>query len=233
MAQQIHLELLAGPMLLAAHLKARTEQILHRLILGFRHLNPGQLPGPVQPGQIIGIPPVPLHPFTRFARHLGRTHQNTIHPVRLQAAAQGKPARPRFITNLQGRSGMGGHEFFDQLKHAVMFPPMIPYRRTSVASDGARLTAMLSLCTSNPMNRTGPLIATGAAGLSRGAGVVFCGSTGFVEHSMYVFMVSVFLSSVVWGVSPTTCGSAPLTRRNPRLTRKADTLFTFITSHTV
>jgi len=51
-------------------------------------------------------------------------------------------------------------------------------------------------------------------------------------RSMYVLMVSVFLMSVVWGVSPTTCGSAPFTRRNPRLTRRADTLFTFIISHT-
>jgi len=61
----------------------------------------------------------------------------------------------------------------------------------------------------------------------------FCGSTGFGVRSMYVFMMSVFLSSVVWGVSPTTGGSAPCTRRNPRLFRRADTLCTFIASHTV
>jgi hypothetical protein len=58
-------------------------------------------------------------------------------------------------------------------------------------------------------------------------------STVFAARSMYVFMVSVFLISVVWGVSPTTGGSAPRTRRNPRLSRKADTVFTFIASHIV
>src|ERR1022692_5299366 len=73
---------------------------------------------------------------------------------------------------------------------------------------------MESLCTSSPMNRRGPLAATGAAGWGRGERLAFCGSTGLGSRSMYVFMVSVFLLSVVWGVSPTTGGSAPLTRRH-------------------
>jgi hypothetical protein len=55
----------------------------------------------------------------------------------------------------------------------------------------------------------------------------------FRPRSLHVFMVPAFLSSGVWVVSPKTCGSAPLTRRNPRLTRKAGLLFTFIASHTV
>jgi hypothetical protein len=63
--------------------------------------------------------------------------------------------------------------------------------------------------------------------------VFFCGSTGFGWRSMYVFMVFAFHFRVVRGVSPTTCGSAPLSRRNPRLLWSADTAFTFITSHTV
>src|ERR1035437_10696232 len=110
-------------------------------------------------------------------------------------------------------------------------------------SDGARLTAMESLCTSRPRNRRGALAATGpsrraaavsgAAVLGRGERIVFCGSTGLAGRSMYVFMVFAFLLSVVWGVSPTTCGSAPFTRCNPRLLRRADTPFAFITSHTV
>src|ERR1035437_10043659 len=110
-------------------------------------------------------------------------------------------------------------------------------------SDGARLTAMESLCTSRPRNRLGPLGAagpskraaavSGAAVLGRGDRIVFCGSTGGDGRSMYVFMVFAFLWSVVWGVSPTTCGSAPFTRCNPRLIRRADTQFAFIPSHTV
>jgi hypothetical protein len=94
------------------------------------------------------------------------------------------------------------------------------------------------------MNKTGPLVivsirpqwpagATGGTGFGRGVRLDFCGSTGFGWRSMYVFMVSVFLMSGVWGVSPTTCGSAPFTRCNPRLLRRADTCFTFIASHTV
>src|ERR1035437_4188133 len=110
-------------------------------------------------------------------------------------------------------------------------------------SDGARLTAMESLCTSRPRNRLGPLGAadpsrraaavSGAAVLGRGGRIDFCGSTGLGSRSMYVFMVFAFLLSVVWGVSPTTGGSAPFTRCNPRLLRRADTCFTFIASHTV
>src|SRR5271168_4211202 len=103
---------------------------------------------------------------------------------------------------------------------------------------------MESLCTSSPMNKTWPLTGTvgrlrivtvvsGAAVFGRGERIDFCRSTGGDWHSMYVFMVSVFLSSVVGGVSPTTCGSAPFTPCNPRLIRRADTLFAFITSHTV
>jgi len=63
--------------------------------------------------------------------------------------------------------------------------------------------------------------------------IPFYGSTGSEARSMYVFMVSVSLMSFAWGVSPTTCGSAPFTQRNPRLLRRADTFFAFITSHTV
>jgi hypothetical protein len=66
-----------------------------------------------------------------------------------------------------------------------------------------------------------------------GKRIDFCGSTGLQWRSMYLFKVSVFLSSVVWGVSPTTCGSAPFARCNPRFLRSADTAFAFITSHTV
>jgi len=75
--------------------------------------------------------------------------------------------------------------------------------------------------------------ATGAVRLRRGVGVAFCSWTGFGLRSMYVFMVSVFLSSDVTDVSPTTCGPALFTRCNPRLLRRADTAFAFIASHTV
>ena len=68
--------------------------------------------------------------------------------------------------------------------------------------------------------------------LGRGERTDFCGSTGFGWRSMYVFMVAVFLMSVGWGVRPTTGGSAPLLRGNPRLFRSADTFSTFIASHT-
>jgi len=75
--------------------------------------------------------------------------------------------------------------------------------------------------------------ATGATGLGTPGRNAFCGWTGFGLRSMYVFMVSAFLSAVVWGVSPTTCGSAPLARCNPRSLRRADPVFAFIASHTV
>jgi hypothetical protein len=70
--------------------------------------------------------------------------------------------------------------------------------------------------------------------LGRDGRAGFCDSTGFGWRSMYVFMVFAFRFIVVWGVSPTTGGSATrFTGRNPRLLRRADTTFTFIASHTV
>jgi len=74
--------------------------------------------------------------------------------------------------------------------------------------------------------------ATSAAGLGAPGRDAFCGWTDFGRRIMYVFMVSIFLSSVVTDASPTTCGSAPFTRCNPRSLRRADTVFTFIASHT-
>ena len=73
----------------------------------------------------------------------------------------------------------------------------------------------------------------GRTGFGRGVRLDYWGSTIFGWRSMYHFMVPVFLMSVAWGESPTTCGSAPFKRCNPRFTRRADTFFTFITSHTV
>jgi hypothetical protein len=62
----------------------------------------------------------------------------------------------------------------------------------------------------------------------------FCGSTALGSWSMKVFMVSALsVIIVVWGASPTTCGSASRPAEgNPRLLRKADTFTRFIASHT-
>jgi hypothetical protein len=49
-------------------------------------------------------------------------YQDAVHSVRTQAAAQGKTARPGFVTELQDRSGMGGLEFFAELEHVIVFP---------------------------------------------------------------------------------------------------------------
>ena len=61
----------------------------------------------------------------------------------------------------------------------------------------------------------------------------FCGSTVFSLRSMQLFMVFAFPFLLLWGLSPTLGGSAALARRNPRLLRRAGTLFTLIASHTV
>jgi hypothetical protein len=63
--------------------------------------------------------------------------------------------------------------------------------------------------------------------------VVLCGSTVLEARSRYVCMVFALRFSVVGGVSPTTCGSAPFTRCNPRLHRRTDTAFAFVESRTV
>ena len=100
MAEQIHLELLPGAMLLLAHLEPGANQIPHRLILGFRHINARQLPGPIQAGQVVGIPPVGLDPFPRLARHFRGTDQNAVPAVRPQTAAQGKAAGSGLVAKL-------------------------------------------------------------------------------------------------------------------------------------
>ena len=69
------------------------------------------------------------------------------------------------------------------------------------------------------------------ASANPGVRVDFCGSTAWAGRCIYFFMVSVFHSFDVWGVSSTTCGSAPFGRCNLRLLRRADTLFTFIASN--
>src|ERR1051325_3419723 len=109
-------------------------------------------------------------------------------------------------------------------------------------SDGASDAAMVSLGTSRPMKSARP--EDGSLGeepreetLSKEVGVealeLLCGSTGGKGLGMYGLMVCVFHLLVVWGAGPTTCDSAPLARRNPRLSRRTDTAFAFIASHTV
>ncbi len=84
------------------------------------------------------------------------------------------------------------------------------------------------MCTSRPRNKAGTVRVASAAGLARGGRIDFCGSTGLGPRSMYLFMMSVFLSSVVRGVSPTTCGSATrITGRIPTFTPKSRHRFHF------
>ncbi len=92
MAQQIHLELLPGSMLLLAHLETGADQIPHRLVHRFGHINARQLPGPIQPCQTVGIPPVSLDPFAGLAWHFRGTNQDAVPVMQLQATAQGKAA---------------------------------------------------------------------------------------------------------------------------------------------
>ena len=119
-AQQIHFELLPGPMLLPANLETGADQIPHGLILRFGHINGGQFPGPIQAGQVVGIPPVGLDPLAGFARHFRGTDQNAVPAVRPQTAAEGKAAGSGLVTELQARSGMGGLKFMGQFEHVVM-----------------------------------------------------------------------------------------------------------------
>ena len=122
MAEQIHLELLPGPMLLLAHLKTGANQIPHRLILRFRHINARQLPSPIQAGQVVSIPPVGLDAFTGLARDFGGAYQDAVPAVRLQTAAQRKAARPGFVTELHRGGRMGSLQFVGQFEHVVMLP---------------------------------------------------------------------------------------------------------------
>ena len=117
-------------MLLLAHLKTGADQVPHRLVLRFGHINARQFPGPIQAGQVVGIPPVGLDPLAGFAGDLGGTDQDAVQSVRPQAAAQGKAARPRFVTELQRQAGLGGLKFMGQFEHVVMLPaddPVTPH----------------------------------------------------------------------------------------------------------
>jgi hypothetical protein len=145
---------------------------------------------------------------------------------------------------------MGLRQFFGQLQHVVMLPaddPVTSHFRRIGRREAHRNGVVVHVqadeqdrafgdCTSGRPSRAA--VVTGAAGFGRGKRIDFCGSTGLQLRSMYVFMVSVFLSMFQLfmgsiGVPQLQCGSAPFTRCNPRLPRRADTLFAFITSHTV
>jgi len=177
-------------------------------------------------------------------RHFRGTHENAVPSVRLQTAAQGKAARPGFVTEFQEPSGVGLRQFFGQLDHVLMFATDDPVtanfdgiRRRKAHRDGIVMHVQPDE-QDGAFERCHRSLQDGGSGrrsngLRRAGPADFSDSTVLTWRNMYVFMVSVFLMSVVWGVSPTTCGSAPFTRCNPRLLRRADTAFTFIASHTV
>ena len=81
-------------MALPLHLVTRPDQIPHRLVLWVGHVNAREFPGPIEAGQLIGIPPVRLHPVARLARHLGGRHKDAPAPVTADKPAQRIPARP-------------------------------------------------------------------------------------------------------------------------------------------
>ena len=71
-----------------------------------------------------------VDPFVGLARDFGPIHQNTIPSMRPQAAAQGKAARPGFLTELQAQAGVGGMQLADQFEHVVVLSaddPVTPH----------------------------------------------------------------------------------------------------------
>lgn len=135
------------------------------------------------------------------------------------------PSRNGLLTRFEYQSGL--------LKANASGCGLCPYFACSDRNASRRNRMTSRHCSMNLRFGFGMNRSRGGFGLWTGVRVDFCGSTGLASRSMYVFMVFAFHSFVVWGVSPTTGGSAPLTRCNPRSRWRADTAFTFSASHTV
>ena len=79
-------------MLRAPHLVPAAQEITHRFILGFGHVNAREFARTEEPRQLIGIPPIRLHPIAGPARHARGTHDDAL--VAQAAEEQGNPRGP-------------------------------------------------------------------------------------------------------------------------------------------
>ena len=150
MAQQELAQPVPRPQLILLRRLARPHQIAQRLVLRVRHPHRRQVPAAVAPRQLLGVPPIRLHPIARLHRHQRRRHDLALHPERGQLPVQHVAGRPRLVADPQPLAGgpassPGGAP---TPAGSGSSPATAPRRRGS-----ATATAIVSACTSSPTNR--------------------------------------------------------------------------------
>lgn len=112
-------------------------------------MNGRQFAGAIQPGQLIGIPPVGLYPVGCFLGNQRRRNQIAMNALAAQMTAQHEPARAGFINHAQFHVSL--RRLFEQFIHRLECAA-----DDAITTDcGAVLrgdeTAVVSLWTSRPI----------------------------------------------------------------------------------
>jgi hypothetical protein len=103
--QQHRQQSLLRPFQIGHQITANPHQVSHRLLRRRGHPDRGQLPGPIQPGQAGGVPPVGLDPIPTALGNQRRSDHLTGHPQARQQPVQLITTRTRLITGPQ-RTGI-------------------------------------------------------------------------------------------------------------------------------
>lgn len=141
-------ESMSGTQFVALRCLAGTHQVTQRLVCGVGHPHHGELSRPVTARQLLRISPVGLHSIARLRRNQARRHHLAAHAKLDKLPVQHVAARPRLVADSQF---LDGTQLLDELAYRVRpvwNRPKRPYRRFSIGTA----TAMLSACTSRPPN---------------------------------------------------------------------------------
>ena len=150
MAQQKLLQPVPRPQLILLRGFARPHQVPQGFMRRIRHPHRRQISTAITPGQLLGIPPVGLHPIPRLHRNQSRRDHHTADPRPGELPIQGVAVRPGLVAHLQLlRPGRARRI---SLWIASGSFGIVPIARTSPVGS-ATATAIVAACTSNPTNR--------------------------------------------------------------------------------
>ena len=99
LAQQQLRQPVPNPHQIRAGILARSHQIPHRLHVGLRHRDRGDLIQPQQPGQMRGITGIGLNPIPGRPDQLRRRSDHAVDLRLGQRASQPEPSRPSLISH--------------------------------------------------------------------------------------------------------------------------------------
>ena len=98
---------------------AGAAEVAHGLVVRVGHMHGGQLPGPMQAGQLERVAPVGLHSVPGAARDQGRGDDRAVDLQLGESPRQDKAGRPRLVTDPQFRPRMSLAQFGEDLFQGV------------------------------------------------------------------------------------------------------------------